>query len=322
MRAVVVTTHGGADVLEVQELDTPSPGPGELLVEVAAAGVNFKDVYMREGVYPGETPFVLGDECAGRVVALGSGVTDVAEGDLVATTAARGGCATHAIVPAAQAVPVPDGVSADVAAAALLQGMTAHYLVHSTYVVTDGDDVLVHAAAGGVGQLLVQMAKAQGARVIATVGSAAKVEVARASGADEVIRTDDTDDLAAAVRALVPDGVHVVYDGVGKDTFEASLASLRRRGTLALFGAASGQVPPFDLQRLNPLGSLFVTRPTLAHYAADRAELLERAGDVFASLAEGRLRLAIGGTYALDDVRQAYDDLEGRRTTGKLLIRP
>lgn len=322
MRAVVVTTHGGADVLEVQELDTPSPGPGELLVEVAAAGVNFKDVYMREGVYPGETPFVLGDECAGRVVALGSGVTDVAEGDLVATTAARGGCATHAIVPAAQAVPVPDGVSADVAAAALLQGMTAHYLVHSTYVVTDGDDVLVHAAAGGVGQLLVQMAKAQGARVIATVGSAAKVEVARASGADEVIRTDDTDDLAAAVRALVPDGVHVVYDGVGKDTFEASLASLRRRGTLALFGAASGQVPPFDLQRLNPLGSLFVTRPTLAHYAADRAELLERAGDVFASLAEGRLRLAIGGTYALDDVRQAYNDLEGRRTTGKLLIRP
>ena len=322
MRAVVVTTHGGADVLEVQELDTPSPGPGELLVEVAAAGVNFKDVYMREGVYPGETPFVLGDECAGRVVALGSGVTDVSEGDLVATTAARGGCATHAIVPAAQAVPVPDGVSADVAAAALLQGMTAHYLVHSTYVVTDGDDVLVHAAAGGVGQLLVQMAKAQGARVIATVGSAAKVEVARASGADEVIRTDDTDDLAAAVRALVPDGVHVVYDGVGKDTFEASLASLRRRGTLALFGAASGQVPPFDLQRLNPLGSLFVTRPTLAHYAADRAELLERAGDVFASLAEGRLRLAIGGTYALDDVRQAYDDLEGRRTTGKLLIRP
>ncbi|SHG64015.1 NADPH2:quinone reductase [Jatrophihabitans endophyticus] len=324
MRAVVVTEHGGVDVLAVQQRPDPEPGPGEVLVEVAAAGVNFKDVYMREGVYPGEPPFVLGDECAGRVVAVGAGVDGIGEGDVVATASARGGQAELAVVDAAQAVPVPEQVPADLAAAALLQGMTAHYLVHSTYPVAEGDEVLVHAAAGGVGRLLVQLATAQGARVVATVGSAAKVAVARAAGADVVLRTDEIDagDLAAAVRDVVPDGVHVVYDGVGRATFEASLAALRPRGLLALFGASSGQVPPFDLQRLNPAGSLFVTRPTLAHYAATRAELLQRAGDVFAGIADGSLDIAVGGRYPLADVATAYRDLEGRRTTGKLLLAP
>lgn len=323
MQAVVVPEHGGPDVLEVQSRPVPAPGPGQLLVQVAASGVNFIDVYRREGTYDVATPFVLGLECAGTVLAVGAGVEGVAPGDVVATAdAAAGTHATVTVFDAARAVPVPDGVALDTAAAAMLQGMTAHYLVHSTYVVTEGDEVLVHAAAGGVGQLLVQMAKSQGARVIATVGSAEKVAIATAAGADHVIRYDEVSDLAGAVRDLVADGVHVAYDGVGKTTFDASLASLRRRGTLALFGGASGQVPPLDLQRLNSGGSLFVTRPTLAHYTATREELLQRAGDVLAAIAEGSLRIAIGGRYALDDATQAYRDLEGRRTTGKLLIIP
>jgi NADPH2:quinone reductase len=322
IRALVVPENGGAGVLQVQTRPRPEPGPGELLVEVAASGVNFIDVYQREGVYKIETPFVLGMECAGRVLALGPGVEGFAEGDVVATAS---GSATHAgmtVIRAAVAVPVPDAVSADIAAAAALQGITAHYLVNSTYSVRDGDVVLVHAAAGGVGQLLVQMAKAKGARVIATVGRAEKVAVATSVGADDVIRYDEVDDVAAAVRDLVPNGVHVVYDGVGKATFEASLASLRRRGMLALFGAASGQVPPFDLQRLNPLGSLFVTRPTHAHYVAEREELLWRSGDIFAAIADGSLTVAVGGRYSLEDAAQAYRELEGRATTGKLLIVP
>ncbi len=326
MQAIVVTRNGGSDVLEVQDRPTPTPGPGQLLVGVGASGVNFIDVYRREGVYPVPTPFVLGGECAGSVLAVGDGVTDFAPGDVVATAAAASGThAEAALVDAAQAVPVPDGLDPQVAAAAMLQGMTAHYLVHSTYPVCDGDAVLVHAAAGGVGQLLVQLAKRRGARVVATVGSEAKVEVARAAGADQVIRydqVDDTDALAAAVRDAVPGGVHAVYDGVGRATFEASLKSLRPRGLLALFGAASGQVPPFDLQRLNPAGSLFVTRPTLAHYTADADELRWRAGDVLSAAAGGSLRVAIGARYPLTDARRCYDDLEGRRTTGKLLIVP
>ena len=323
MRAVVVPEHGGVDVLRVEELARPEPGAGQLLVQVAASGVNFIDVYRREGRYPVETPFVLGGECAGRVVATGPQLTDIVVGDVVATAAAATGThAEYALVDAVQAVPVPDGVDADVAAAAMLQGMTAHYLVNSTYPVRDGDAVLVHAAAGGVGQLLVQLAKAKGARVIGTVGSAAKVEIARDAGADDVIRYDEVEDVAAAVRDLVPDGVHAVYDGVGQATFEASLASLRRRGMLVLFGAASGAVPPFDLQRLNAAGSLFVTRPTLVHYTADRDELLWRSGDVLDAIADGSLRVAIGGRYSLDDAAQAYRDLEGRASTGKLLIVP
>jgi NADPH2:quinone reductase len=204
----------------------------------------------------------------------------------------------------------------------MLQGMTAHYLVNSTYPLRAGETALVHAAAGGVGQLLVQMAKAKGARVIATAGTEAKEAKARELGADEVIRYTEVDDLAGAVRALAPDGVHVAYDGVGQATFEASLAALRRRGMLALYGASSGQVPPFDLQRLNPMGSLYVTRPTLAHYTADRDELLARAGDILGAVADGGLRVEVGGRFRLEDVQQAYRDLEGRATTGKLLLVP
>ena len=320
---MVVPEHGGVDVLRVEELPRPEPGPGQLLVQVAASGVNFIDVYRREGRYPVDTPFVLGGECAGRVVATGPQLTDIVVGDVVATAAAASGThAEYALIDAVQAVPVPDGVAADVAAAAMLQGMTAHYLVNSTYPVREGDAVLVHAAAGGVGQLLVQLAKAKGARVIGTVGSAAKVEIARDAGADDVIRYDEVEDVAGAVRGLVPDGVHAVYDGVGQATFEASLASLRRRGMLVLFGAASGAVPPFDLQRLNAGGSLFVTRPTLVHYTADRDELLWRSGDVLNAIDDGSLRIAIGGRYSLDDAARAYRDLEGRASTGKLLIVP
>jgi NADPH2:quinone reductase len=322
MRALVVPEHGGVDVLSVRERPDPEPGPGELLVGVAASGINFIDVYQREGVYDIATPFVLGGECAGRVVALGPDVADYAVGDLVATAGASGTHATLALVPARNAVPVPSGVDAATAAAAMLQGMTAHYLVNSTYPVQAGEVALVHAAAGGVGQLLVQMIKSKGAHVIATVGGAEKVEIASSAGADQVIRYDQVDDLAAAVRKLAPDGVHVAYDGVGKATFEASLGSLRRRGMLALFGAASGQVPPFDLQRLNPAGSLFVTRPTLVHYTATREELLHRSGDVLGAVGNGSLRIAIGGRYGFDDAAQAYRDLEGRRTTGKLLLVP
>jgi len=322
MRAVVVAEHGGTDVLQVQEQPRPTPGPGELLVQVAASGINFKDVYQREGIYPVDPPFVLGTECAGRVAAKGDGVADVAVGDTVASASGVGTHAEFAIVPAAAAVPVPDGLDPELAAAAMLQGMTAHYLVNSTYPVAVGETVLVHAAAGGVGQLLVQLAKAKGARVIGTVGSAAKVDVARGVGADEVIRYDEVDDLAGAVRTFAPDGVHAAFDGVGKATFDASLASLRRRGMLCLFGGASGQVPPFDLQRLNSGGSLFVTRPTLDHYVAERDELLWRAADVLGGVADGTLRLEIGGRYPLEQVQQAYRDLEGRATTGKLLLVP
>lgn len=326
MRAVVVSRHGAAEVLQIDEVPVPRPGPRQLLVEVAASGVNFVDVYEREGVYPTKPPFVLGKECGGSVAAVGERVEEFAAGDVVATAAGkRGTHAEYALLDAEDVVPVPERVSPQVAAAAMLQGMTAHYLVHSTYPVAEGDDVLVHAGAGGVGQLLIQMARAQGARVITTVGSADKVAVALAAGANEVIRYDELagpDELAGEVRDFSPGGVHVVYDGVGRATFDASLASLRPRGMLVLFGAASGQVPPFDLQRLNFGGSLFVTRPTLGHYTATRAELLGRAGDVLAAIAEGGLRINVGRSYPLPQAAQAYRDLEGRRTTGKLLLTP
>jgi NADPH:quinone reductase len=325
IRGVVVSRHGGSEVLEVQSLPVPTFGPNQLLVEVEASGVNFIDVYHRQGVYPMPTPFVLGGECAGRVLAVGAEVTEFAPGEVVATAAGKGTHATATVVDADKAVPVPPEVSPELAAAAMLQGMTAHYLVNSTYQVTPGVKVLVHAAAGGAGRLLVQMAKAKGAHVVATVGSAEKEQVASTAGADAVIRydrIDDSDELAQAVRAASDGGVNVVYDGVGKTTFEASLASLRPRGLLALFGAASGQVPPFDIQRLNSGGSLFLTRPTVAHYTATREELLWRAGDVLGSIADNTLRVAIGGRYSLEQAAEAYRDLEGRHTTGKLLIVP
>jgi len=306
----------------VQSGPMPAPAADELLVKVVASGVNFIDVYRREGTYPMATPLALGHECAGRVVAVGDGITNVIVGDVIATESGRATHAEYAIVPVERAVPVPDGLDPQLAAAAMVQGITAHFLVTSTHKVTAADQVLIHAAAGGVGQLLVQLAKARGAFVVATVGSAAKVAVAKELGADAVIRSDETDDLAAAVREASDGGVHVAYDGVGKATFEASLTSLRPRGLMVLFGAASGQVPPFDLQRLNPLGSLFVTRPTIAHYVAERDELLWRTREVLGAVADGSLRVSIGGRYGLEDAADAYRDLEARRTTGKLLIVP
>lgn len=326
MRAVVVTKHGGPEVLEVQELPTPEPGPGQLLVEVAASGVNFKDVYEREGAYPKQTPFVLGEEPAGHVVAVGEGVGDFAVGDAVASAKAPGAHATLAIMDAAQAVPVPEGVDLDIAAAVMLQGITAHYLLNSTFPLAAGQSAVVHAAAGGVGQLLVQLAKAKQARVVATVGSAEKAETARALGADEVVRYDEvdgTDALAAALRnANGGEPFDVVYDGVGRATFDASMAALRPRGMLVLYGAASGPVPPVDPQRLNSSGSLYLTRPTLAHYIASREELLSRAGELLGAVADGTLQVSIGGRYPLDRAADAYRDLEGRRSTGKLLLIP
>lgn len=323
MRAVVVTAHGDPDVLQVQDVPVPEFGPTQLLVEVAASGVNFIDVYRRQGVYPTHPPFVLGMECAGRVLAIGAEVDGVSVGDVVATAEAGNGThAALAVLEAATAVPVPASVAPDIAAGAMLQGITAHYLTNSTFPVQPGNEVLVHAAAGGVGQLLVQLAKTKGAHVVATVGSAEKEQIARSAGADEVIRYDEVAELADAVRAASGGGVHVVYDGVGKATFDASLASLRPRGTLALFGGASGQVPPFDLQRLNSGGSLFVTRPTIVHHVATRDELTWRTGELFASIADGSLHIAIGGRYPMERAADAYRDLEGRRTTGKLLIVP
>lgn len=321
-RTVTVAAYGDPQVLQVLTGPAAQVGPGQLLVEVAASGVNFIDVYQREGVYPIALPFGLGIECAGRVLAVGAEVTEFEVGDVVATADGSGTHAELALVRAATCAPVPTGLAPELAAAAMLQGMTAHYLVNSTFAVGVGSQVLVHAAAGGVGQLLVQLAKAAGAHVVATVGSAAKVEIARAAGADEVIRYDQVTELATAVRTASDGGVHVAYDGVGRATFEASLGSLRRRGTLALFGAASGQVPPFDLQRLNGAGSLFVTRPTLAHYTATREELLWRAGAVLGTVADGTLRLSIGGRYGLEQAAEAYHALEGRQTTGKLLLIP
>jgi NADPH2:quinone reductase len=322
-RALIVPRNGDSSVLEVRDVDVPPPGTGEVQVEVAAVGVNFIDVYQRQGVYQIPTPFVSGSEGAGTVVAVGDGVADVAVGDRVAWGDGLGGAATVVNRQADRVVPVPAGVDLEVAAAAMLQGMTAHYLVNSTYAVGEGTQALVHAAAGGVGQLLVQMIKARGGRVIATAGSDDKLAIARGLGADATVNYRDATDLAADVRRASGDkGVHVAYDGVGRATFDASLASLRMRGMLVLFGGASGQVPPFDIQRLNAGGSLFLTRPTLGHYVATRAELLERAAAVLGDIASGHLRLEVGGRYALEDAAAAYDDLEGRRTTGKLLLIP
>jgi NADPH:quinone reductase len=322
-RAVVVTAHGGTDVLEVRSQTVPSPAPGELQIRVVAAGVNFVDVYQRTGAYPTRPSFVLGSEGAGEVVAIGDGVDGFEVGDVVAWALTPGSQSGFVNAPADEVVPVPDGVPAETAAAAMVQGMTAHYLVTSTYPVQPGDAVLVHAAAGGAGQLLVQAAKSRGARVIGTVSTAAKQAKARQAGADEVIRYDEVGDLAAEVRARNGgQGVAVVYDGVGQTTFDASLGSLRRRGMLVLYGASSGQVPPFDPQRLNRAGSLFLTRPTLAHYVADREELLWRGGETLDAVRDGTLRIEIGGRYSFDEAGRAYDDLQSRRTTGKLLLLP
>ena len=321
--ALVVTAHGGTDVLAVEDRPAPEPGAGEVLVEVAAAGVNFLDVYQREGVYPTKPPFVGGNEGAGTVLATGEGVETFHPGDRVAWPNSMGSAARFAALPASGLVLVPDGVDLETAAAVMLQGLTAHYLTTSTHAVQPGDIALVHAAAGGVGQLLVQLVRARGGSVVATAGGPAKCETARALGAEHVIDYREVDDLAQEVRRLTGGrGVDVAYDGVGKDTFDASLASLRPRGLLALFGAASGQVPPFDIQRLNAGGSLFLTRPMLGHHIATPEELQWRAGEVLGAVADGSLQVAIGGRYPLAEAASAYDDLEGRRTQGKLLLIP
>jgi len=323
MRAVVVHEHGGPDVLVTDELPTPEPGPGQLRVDVAAAGVNFIDVYFRTGAYPLPTPFIAGSEGAGVVSAVGPGLSGWQEGDHVAWALAPGaGYAEQVVVPAERAVPVPEGVDDETAAAVLLQGLTAHYLTRSTYPVHAGETALVHAAAGGVGLLLTQVLTAQGVRVIATTSSDDKSTLAVAAGAADVIRYD-RDDVASEVSRLTDTrGVDVVYDGVGRATFEGSINSLRPRGMFVLYGAASGPVPPLDPQLLNTKGSLFFTRPTLAHYVASRQELLERSGELFAWVASGELSVRVGARYSLDQARQAHKDLEGRRTTGKSLIIP
>jgi NADPH2:quinone reductase len=312
-------------VLVVEDREIPTPGPGEVRVEVAAAGVNFIEIYQRSGVYAMSTPFVLCSEGAGTVESVGDGV-DLEPGDRVAWTQGPGSAAGLVVLAADKVVRVPDGVDLEVAAASMLQGITAHYLVNSTYPVEAGQSVLVHAVAGGVGQLLVQMVKAKGATLIGTAGSAEKVEIGRRLGADHVLdytTLDDMSELAGRVKDLTDGkGVHVAYDGVGRSTFDASLESLRPRGMLVLFGGASGQVPPFDIQRLNAGGSLFLTRPTMGHYVATRDEFEWRASEVLGAVADGSLKVSIGGRYPLAEAARAYDDLEGRRTTGKLLLIP
>ena len=327
MRVVVAERQGGPEVLSVAERAAPEPGPGEILVEVAAAGVNFADIYQREGVagYGRQAPFVLGVEGAGTVAAVGEGsaLNGLGVGDRVAWASVGGSYAEQVVLPASRAVPVPAGVSLDVAAAVILQGMTAHYLVTSTYPVRDGDVAVVHAAAGGVGLLLTQLVKRRGGIVVATTSGGKggkKQELARAAGADYVTGYDSF--RAAVDQASGGLGAHVVYDGVGKDTFDDSLAALRPRGMMVLYGAASGQVPPFDLQRLNRGGSLFATRPTLGHYTASVEELRWRAGEIFELVAGGELEVRIGGSYPLADAAQAQEDLAARRTTGKLLLIP
>ncbi|MGL4175262.1 MAG: quinone oxidoreductase family protein [Dermatophilaceae bacterium] len=321
--ALVVTRHGGREVLAVEDRPVSEPGPGEVLVEVAAAGVNFVDVYQREGVYPGEMPFVAGNEGAGVVLAVGTGVETLRVGDRVAWPHGLRSAARLSVQPARSLVAVPGGVDLEVAAAVMLQGLTAHYLVTSSYPVAEGTTALVHAAAGGVGQLLVQQVRHRGGTVVATAGGPEKCDIARGLGAEHVVDYRATGDLAAAVRQATGDrGVDVAYDGVGRDTFDASLDALRRRGTLVLYGGASGQVPPFDIQRLGRGGSLTLTRPSLKDFIATREELEWRAGEVLAAVASGGLHVAIGGRYPLADASSAYDDLENRRTTGKLLLIP
>jgi len=319
---VVVNETGGPGVLTVADREQPQPGPGQLLVDVAAAGVNYMDIYQREGrpPYGRDVPFVPGSEGAGTVAALGPGASGFAVGDRVAWAGAPGCYAEQAVVPAMAAVAVPDGVETATAAAVMLQGITAHYLCHSTYPVAPGDTVVVHAAAGGVGLLLTQMVKMRGGIVIATTSGPAKADLARQAGADHLTSYEEFG--AVVARVTGGSGAAVVYDGVGLATFDASLAAVRPRGMMVLYGGSSGPVPPFELQRLAGSGSLFITRPTMIHYIASRDELLWRTGDLFTWIREGRLSVRIGGTYPLTDAARAHGDLAARRTTGKLLLLP
>jgi NADPH2:quinone reductase len=322
MKTIQVKTVGGPGSMELMEVPTPAPGPGQALVKIAASGVNFIDVYFRTGLYKADVPVALGNEGAGTVEAVGEGVTEVAPGDRVAYAMVRGSYAEYALAPAWQLVRIPDGLDFRQAAAAMLQGMTAHYLTHSTYPLKQGDTCLVHAAAGGAGALIVQMAKRRGARVFGTVGSEAKARVAREAGADEVINYS-TQDFEQEVKRLTDGrGVDVVYDSVGASTFMKGLNIIRKRGFMVLFGQSSGPVAPFDPTLLNAKGALYLTRPSLGHYCLDRKELSWRAGDVLGWVGSGELKLRIDRTYPLSEAAQAHRDLEGRKTAGKLLLLP
>ena len=320
MKAIQVKQPGGPEQLELVDIPVPRPAANQALVRIAASGVNFIDIYFRTGHYKADFPLTPGSEAAGTVEAVGSEVAEVAPGDRVAYAMARGSYAEYAVVPAAQLVKIPDHVDFTTAAAAMLQGMTAHYLTHSTFPLKSGDTCLVHAAAGGAGGLIVQMAKMLGARVFGTVSSEEKARVARENGCDEAILYTQQDFAVEVKRLTAGRGVDVVYDSVARTTFEQSLNSLRPRGLLALFGQSSGPIPPFDPAILNAKGSLFLTRPGLPYYLATREELLWRAGDVLGWIAAGKLRLRIGGTYPLAQAAQAHRDLEGRKTTGKLVL--
>ena len=323
MKAIRVNETGGPEVLSYEDVEVGEPGAGEARVRLAASGVNYIDTYQRSGLYPRETPFTLGLEGAGEVEAVGEGVEEISEGDYVAFAGVPGAYAEQIVAPVDSLVPFNvTMVEARVAAAIMLQGMTAHYLSHSTFPLEEGQTALVHAAAGGVGLLLCQMAKMQGAYVIGTAGTEEKARLAKEAGADEVILYTEQDFAEEVDRITDGAGVDVVYDSVGKDTFDKSLDCLRPRGYLVLFGASSGPVPPMDLQVLNQKGGLFVTRPSLAQYTATREELMWRAESLFSWIGQDNLSVRIGGSYNLSDARQAHEDLEGRKTTGKLILIP
>ncbi|MFI0913811.1 quinone oxidoreductase family protein [Streptomyces abikoensis] len=324
MHAIEIRETGGPEVQRyVEKPDPGRPGEGQILVELAAAGVNFIDLYRREGRYPLPVPCVPGEEGSGVVLAVGPGVTRFAPGDRVAWTTVLGSYAERVLVPEDKAIVVPDAIDLPTAGGVLVHGMTAHFLAHDSYPARAGETVLVHAAAGGVGMLLTQMLGRRGVRVIGTVSTGEKERIARANGADEVVRYTETDDLAAEIRALTGgEGVHAVYDGVGAATFDASLASLRVRGTLVLFGGASGAVPPVDVMRLLWGGSLTLTRPYLEHFRATVEEFERRANAVFRGIADGTLRFTVAGTYPLAEAHRAHTDLASRATSGKLLLVP
>jgi NADPH2:quinone reductase len=322
MRAIRVAEYGGPEAMQLQELPTPKPGPGQALVRIEAAGLNFIDVYQRSGLYKGALPVPLGLEGAGVVETVGPDVTTVKAGARVAWTGVPGSYATHNLVPADRLVDLPAGVDTRSGAAAMLQGMTAHYLVHATYPLKRGAACLVHAAAGGVGLLLCQMAKRAGALVIGTVSTEDKAKLAREAGADHVILYTKQDFEAEVKRITAGKGLQVVYDSVAKDTFEKGLNCLAPRGYMVLYGQSSGPIAPFDPQVLNAKGSLYLTRPSLFHYTATREELVKRAGDVLGWIQSGQLKLRIGATFPLGEAAEAHRQLEGRRTTGKVLLIP
>ena len=322
MKAVRVHKYGGPEVLTLEEIPVPEPKAGEARVKIEAIGVNYIDIYQRTGLYPLQTPFTLGTEGAGIVDAVGPNVTEVKKGERVGYASIPGSYAEYAIVPAARLVPIPSNIDARSAAALMLQGMTAHYLTHSTYPLKKGDTALLHAAAGGVGLLLIQIAKQLGATVIGTVSTEAKAKLAKEMGADYLILYTQTDFLAEVKKLTDGRGVNVVYDSVGQTTFDKSLDCLRPRGYLVLFGQSSGPVPPFDPGKLAAKGSLFLTRPSLPHYTLERSELLQRANDVFNSTATGRLKVKIDKTFPLAEAAEAHRQLEGRKTTGKVILLP